>query len=116
VWQTLTHSTFNYTLTIHFTICARVRDTRSDWSQLCTDCSFSAFKYRHCCTLWRVSLWSTDSVLIHSSPGLQLITLHGPGLMKLYIVTNVKKSGLENEHKHKHSGRTLTIKQRPYTP
>jgi len=48
--------------------------------------------------------WSTDSVLSHSSPGLQLITLYGVGIMKLYTVTNVKKSGLENEH----SGRTLT--------
>jgi hypothetical protein len=68
VWQTDTHSTFNYVLTIHFTLRARARDARSDWSRLCTDCSFSALKYRQYFTLWPLS---------HSSSGLQLITLHG---------------------------------------
>ena len=46
VWQTDTHSTFKYKLTIHVTICALARDTRSDWSRLCTD--FCALKHRHC--------------------------------------------------------------------
>jgi hypothetical protein len=68
VWQTDTHNTFNYMLTIHFTICARARDTRSNWSRLCTDCSFCAFKHRHCCTLWPASLSSTLNYRLCAEP------------------------------------------------
>jgi len=116
VWQTDTHSTFNYMLTIHFTS-VRALAILVVIGPGCVQTAHSV--------LWNTEnavhsgeplsevSWSTGSVPSHSSPGLQLITLHGPGLMKLYIVTKIKKPGLENEHNHEHAGRTLTIKQHP---
>jgi hypothetical protein len=68
VWQTDTHSTFNYVLTIHFTLRALARDARSDWSRLCIDCSFSALKHRQYFTLWPASLWSNMKYLLCAEP------------------------------------------------